>query len=43
MYAMIKKIRPSKILVYGGMIDFDYGNIDVAYYDNDVLQRWKDD
>lgn len=43
MYAMIKKIRPSKILVYGGMIDFDYGNIEVAYYDNDVLQRWKDD
>lgn len=43
MYAMIKKVRPSKILVYGGQIEFDYGNTEVVYYDNDVLKRWKDD
>ncbi len=38
---MIKRIEPSIILVYGGKIEYDYGNIDVRYYDNEVAERMK--
>lgn len=41
MAEMIKKIRPSHILVYGGQIDFDYKKIKVSYFDNEVTERWK--
>ena len=41
MNAMIDKIKPQTILVYGGQLDFDYGDIDVRYYDNQVLKEWK--
>ena len=37
---MIKRIKPSTILVYGGALDFDYGNIEVIYYDNQVTENW---
>lgn len=40
--AMIEKIKPSTILVYGGKVDFDYGNINVIYYENQVLKNWKE-
>ena len=39
MNAMIEKIKPSTILVYGGKVDFDYKGIDVRYYDNQVTER----
>lgn len=39
--AMINKIEPSTILVYGGEVEFDYGGIDVRYYANQVTERWK--
>lgn len=42
MLAMIDKIKPSTILVYGGQLEFDYGNIDVIYFDNQVLKNWRD-
>lgn len=38
---MIKQIEPSAILVYGGKLDYDYGDIDVRYYDNKVTERWE--
>lgn len=38
---MIKQIKPSCILVYGGKIEFDYNGIDVIYFENQVLERWK--
>ena len=38
---MIKRIKPSTILVYGGEIEFDYGDIEVIYYDNKVTERIK--
>ena len=38
---MIKRIQPSAILVYGGIVDYDYGDIDVYYYDNKVTERMK--
>ena len=39
---MIQTIEPATILVYGGKLDFDYGDIEVIYFDNKVTQRWSD-
>ena len=39
MNAMIKEIEPSTILVYGGELEFDYGNINVIYFENKVTER----
>lgn len=36
---LIKQIKPSTILIYGGKIDYDYGNIKVIYYENQVTER----
>ena len=38
---MIKRIKPSTILVYGGKLDYDYGDIKVIYYDNKVTEQMK--
>lgn len=38
---MIKKLAPKRILVYGGKIDFDYGGVEVVYYDNHVTEEMK--
>ncbi len=38
---MIRRIEPSTILVYGGKLDFDYGDINVVYYDNHVTENMK--
>ena len=38
---MIRQIEPSCILVYGGKIDYDYGNIKAVYYNNHVTENWK--
>lgn len=38
---MIKQIKPSTILVYGGKLDYDYGDIKVIYFENKVLEDWK--
>ena len=37
--AMIEEIEPSSILVYGGKLDYNYGDIDVRYYENKVTER----
>lgn len=39
MNAMIKEIEPSTIIVYGGKLDYDYGNIKVVYFENKVTER----
>ena len=39
--AMIEKIKPSMILVYGGMVEFDYGDIEVKYFENKATERLK--
>ena len=39
--AMIERIKPSTILVYGGELDYDYGDITVKYYENNVTKSWK--
>lgn len=41
MDAMINKIKPEVILVYGGKLDYDYKGIEVHYYDNKVTERMK--
>ena len=41
MQKMIEIIEPSCILIYGGALEFDYGDTKVKYFDNDVLKRWK--
>lgn len=37
--AMIEKIKPKTILVYGGELEYDYGDIQVIYYNNKVTER----
>lgn len=36
---LIRRIEPSTILIYGGKLDYDYGNIKVIYYENEVTER----
>lgn len=38
---LIKRKRPSTLLVYGGEVDFDYGDIKVLYFQNEVTERMK--
>lgn len=37
--AAIKKVKPKRILLYGGMIDFDFKGIGVVEYTNHVTER----
>ena len=39
--AMIDQIEPSAILIYGGKLDYDYGDIKTVYFDNKVTENWK--
>ena len=41
MTEMINRIEPSAIIVYGGKIDFDYGDIKTIYFENKVTENWK--
>ena len=41
MQEMIKQIEPKAVLIYGGKLDFDYGNIDTYYFENKVTENWK--
>lgn len=38
---MIKKIKPSTILIYGGKLDYDFGKINVIYFENKVTENWE--
>ena len=38
---LIKRIKPSTILIYGGKVDYDYGNVNVVYYNNKVIKDLK--
>ena len=35
----IRQLRPSTILLYGSLIDFDFGNIKVIRYENETIKR----
>lgn len=41
MKEMIKRIKPSTIIVYGGKLDFKYGKIKTVYFENKVTENWK--
>ena len=38
---MIERLTPARILVYGGKVDYDYGDIEVIYYENATVERMK--
>lgn len=38
---LIKKIEPSAILIYGGKVDYNFKNIKVVYFENEVTERMK--
>lgn len=38
---LIKRKNPSALLVYGGAVDFDYGDTKVFYFSNEVTERMK--
>lgn len=38
---LIKQIKPSTILIYGGKLDYNYGNIKVIYFENEVTKKMK--
>ena len=38
---MIKQIKPSTILIYGGKLDYDYGKIKTVYFKNKVTEEWR--
>ena len=39
--AMIERIKPSAILIYGGKLEYDYGDIKTVYFENQVTENWK--
>lgn len=39
--AMIERIKPSAILIYGGKLDYDFGDIKTVYFENKVTENWK--
>ena len=41
MDAMIERIKPSTILCYGGVIDYDFKDSKVKFYDNELLSEWR--
>ena len=36
---LIKRIRPSTILIYGGKVDYDFKDINIVYFSNKVTDR----
>ena len=38
---LLKRKKPSALLVYGGAVDFDYGKTKVYYFKNEVTERMK--
>lgn len=38
---LIKRKKPSALLVYGGAVDFDFGTTKIYYFQNEVTERMK--
>ena len=36
---MMKRLKPKRLLVYGGALEYDYGDTDVIYYENITTER----
>lgn len=41
MNAMIELLKPKRLLVYGGAVEYDYGDIEVYYFENATTERMK--
>lgn len=39
---MIKRLKPTTILCYGGEVEYDYQGINVIYYENKVTEKFKE-
>ena len=40
---MIKRLQPRTLLIYGGKVDYDFGNIKTVYFENKVTERMKNE
>lgn len=40
--AMAERLQPSKVLVYGQRVPFDFGGAEVVYYSNDITEKLHD-
>lgn len=38
---MIRRLQPKTLLIYGGKVEYDYGNIKTVYFENKVTERMK--
>lgn len=38
---MIKRLQPETLLIYGGRVEYDFGNIKTVYFENKVTERMK--
>ena len=38
---MIKRLKPKTLFIYGGKVDYDYGDVKTIYFDNKVTERMK--
>lgn len=41
MDAMIERLEPIRLIVYGGKLEYDYGDVEVIYFENAVTERMK--
>ena len=41
MDAMIELLKPKRLLVYGGAVEYDYGDVEVHYFENETTERMK--
>ena len=39
---MVKRLSPKRILLYGGLVDADYGDAEIIEFKNEVTERMKD-
>lgn len=40
---MIRRIKPQKILVYGGCVEYDFNGVETKNYENKITERLKND
>ena len=38
---MIRRLKPETLLVYGGEVEYDYGDTKVVYDENKVTERMR--
>lgn len=41
MDVMIELLKPKRLIVYGGAVEYDYGDIEVHYFENETTERLK--